>query len=105
MFENYVYGSVVLDTTTLSQLNTLIVSQDIIYFNYAVDVSASPSVIAFPIAGAAPQYLFNPAVASWRIHFLSSPENVLTYHPTYVAGSDSLNRPGFVWVFHNILTD
>lgn len=109
MYENYVYGSVQLTTQTLESLQAGINNNEIIYFNYSVDVSTSPALkVGVPqelLDSVAPQYLFNPLLAAWRLHFLSSPNNVLITHPTYIEGQDSLNIEGFVWVRTNVLTD
>lgn len=105
MFENYVYGTVVVTTQTLIDLQALILTEDVIYFNYSLDVSSAPKVQVDPNVGTDIQYIFNPALATWRLHILSSPQNSLTTHPTYIAGEDTLNLPGFVWTATALLPE
>ncbi len=109
MYSTYVYGSVSVTSQTISDLVALIASNDVIYFNYSIDVSDSPKVkVGVPtelLGSTKPQYIFNPITASWRLHILSSPENVLTNHVTYVSGEDTLHLPGFVWALTTVLPE
>lgn len=109
LYEDYVYGSVSVTQQTISDLQTLIASNDVIYFNYSVDVSTAPKVkVGVPqelLESVPPQYIFNPATSNWRLHILSSPDNALTQNVSYVEGIDTLDIPGYVWAITNILPE
>ena len=106
MYDDYIYGSVIATPTTIANLETLIASNDVIYFNYAVYILDKVQVTPGNITGAIgvkPQYLFDPSTSLFRLHILSSPDNILTNHPTYVSGVDTFTLEGFVWLTTNNL--